>query len=105
IRRYLPGHELPGHDVTSLFHDDRGRMWVGIDNDLYRLEPGGQFTLVRRPDGQGIGVVQSMATAQDGTLWAQTTSAHPHSTHLVSVPQNEVTTYPPFAEGRSAISM
>jgi signal transduction histidine kinase/ligand-binding sensor domain-containing protein len=105
VRNYLPGHGLPGHDVTSLFQDDRGRMWVGIDNDLYRLEPDGRFTVLRRADGHGIGVVQSMTTASDGTLWAQTTAARPNSMHLVSVAENEVTSYPPIAERRSAVSM
>jgi signal transduction histidine kinase/ligand-binding sensor domain-containing protein len=105
IHTFKAGGELPGHDVTSLYYDEKQRLWVGIDNDLFRLEPSGRFRAIRTSEGSGIGVVQSMMTSADGTLWAQTVSAAAKSMHLISVNDQTVTSYPSIAERRGALSM
>jgi signal transduction histidine kinase/ligand-binding sensor domain-containing protein len=63
------GGNLRGKQVTTIFEDGRGRMWIGLDNTLNIFE-GDSFKPVRMPDGGRTGMIVSMAEDTDGDLWA-----------------------------------
>lgn len=54
--------------VTTIFEDHRGRMWIGLDNTLNILE-GNSFGPIHMTDGSPTGMIVSMADDQ-GQLWA-----------------------------------
>ena len=54
-----PGNGLPGDEVTILFEDPAGSLWVGVDDELYVFESG-KFKPIRQPDGSPIGFTQSI---------------------------------------------
>jgi signal transduction histidine kinase/ligand-binding sensor domain-containing protein len=63
------GGNLQGKQVTTIFEDRRGRMWIGLDNTL-NLFAGDSFNPVRMPDGGPAGFIVSMAEDTEGDLWA-----------------------------------
>lgn len=65
---------LPGRQPTSLHEDSRGRLWVGVDNGLARLEDG-RFVPFAMPDGGSLGVVRLMAEDRDQDIWVASTIA------------------------------
>jgi len=66
-------HEgLPGQQVTALFEDDRGVLWLGIDQELYSYSKG-HFTKKIPSDGKPTGMVVSMAEDADRFIWIVTT--------------------------------
>jgi signal transduction histidine kinase/ligand-binding sensor domain-containing protein len=59
----------PGKQITTIFEDHVGRMWVGVNDtmnimDHERLEP------VNRADGRPVGMILSMAEDRGGVIWA-----------------------------------
>ena len=66
-----PAQGLTGQEVTSLFEDHAGRLWVGIDNRLAIYE-NNKFSLINKRDGSQLGVVISMTEDTDGNIWAET---------------------------------
>lgn len=64
----------PEAETGSLFEDSRGRLWVGIDEELASFTDG-RLSTISLPDGSGTGVVLSMAEDRDGDLWVTTTHA------------------------------
>jgi signal transduction histidine kinase/ligand-binding sensor domain-containing protein len=64
------GHGLPGHEVTSLFEDHAGRLFVGVDNNLFRYEHG-LFLKVTRRDGSGTRFVVGMTEDTQHDIWAE----------------------------------
>jgi signal transduction histidine kinase/ligand-binding sensor domain-containing protein len=66
------GKNVEGKQVTAIFGDRVGRVWIGVDNTL-NLFRDGQFAQVRMTDGGPTGFIVSIAEETDGTLWALTT--------------------------------
>jgi signal transduction histidine kinase len=80
------GHGLPGRIVSAIFVDSLGRLWSGVDHDLYRYDHG-KFQKV---SGTGAGVVHffvSMAEDPSHDIWAETSTSHElmriHDLHVV----------------------
>ncbi len=62
------GGNLRGKQVTTIFEDHRGRMWIGVDDTLNILSED-SFQPVRMPDGGPVGMIVSMAEDTEGELW------------------------------------
>jgi signal transduction histidine kinase/ligand-binding sensor domain-containing protein len=63
---------LPGTLITSLFEDQSGRKWVGLDSGLTVYE-NARFRWVTKPDGGSLGVVTAIAEDVDHNIWVVTT--------------------------------
>ena len=63
---------LPGQQVTALFEDHRGVLWMGIDQDLFSYS-NGRFSKKVRSDGKPTGMVVAIAEDASQTLWFVTT--------------------------------
>src|SRR5271168_289196 len=59
----------PGQQVTSLFEDRAGNMWVGVDDGLF-IYKDGRFRRIPEPD-QRLGLVVSITEDVDGDIWAE----------------------------------
>jgi signal transduction histidine kinase len=64
--------DIRGKQVTTIFGDHSGRVWVGLDNTL-NLFSNGRFAPVKMQDGQPVGFIVSMAEDATGSLFAITT--------------------------------
>ena len=64
------GQRLPGKQITSLFEDHLGRLWVGIDDTL-RIYKDGTFRTINRRNGTPIGMVVGITEDADGNIWAE----------------------------------
>jgi PAS domain S-box-containing protein len=62
------GGNLDHKQVTAIFEDRRGRMWIGLDDTL-NLFTGNSFHQVHAPGGR-LGMIVSIAEDKDGNLWA-----------------------------------
>src|SRR5262249_46041266 len=62
------GHGLPG--PTAIFVDSFGKLWSGIDNDLYRYDSG-RFHKVRRKNGGSTQFVVGIAEDSSHDIWAE----------------------------------
>ena len=62
---------LPGEEVTSLFQERTGTLWIGIDRDLTVFE-GGKFKPIRTGDGSPLGSMTSITQDVEGDIWAVT---------------------------------
>jgi PAS domain S-box-containing protein len=62
------GGNLGHKQVTVIFEDRRGRMWIGLDDTLSLLT-GNSFHPVHAPGGR-LGMIVSIAEDNDGKLWA-----------------------------------
>jgi ligand-binding sensor domain-containing protein/signal transduction histidine kinase len=60
-----------GHQITSLFEDHAGQLWVGIDNTL-SIYQRGQFKQIKRPDGGPVGVVTGITEDSTNNIWVET---------------------------------
>jgi signal transduction histidine kinase/ligand-binding sensor domain-containing protein len=63
---------LPGQQVTALLEDDRGVLWMGIDQDLFSYW-NGHFSKRVRSDGKPTGMVVAMAEDAKQSIWIVTT--------------------------------
>jgi signal transduction histidine kinase/ligand-binding sensor domain-containing protein len=61
---------LPGHQITSVFEDHLGRLWVGIDNNLTVYQNGG-FRTIKRRNGDPTGMIVGITEDVDGDIWAE----------------------------------
>ena len=68
---------LPGQQVTALFEDDEGVLWMGIDEDLFAYSHE-HFTKVLRSNGEPTGMVVGMAQDANRAIWI-TTAAKDHA--------------------------
>lgn len=59
------------NQVTSLFEDHTGRLWVGIDNTL-TIYSNGKFRRIDKPDGRPVGVIVGITEDVDYNIWAET---------------------------------
>ena len=62
---------LPGQQVTALLEDDRGVLWMGIDQDLFSYS-NGRFKKSVRSDGEPTGMVVGMAEDANQSIWIVT---------------------------------
>jgi len=64
---------LAGRRIFSLYADAQGVVWLGVNWDLFRIEPGGRWQLYRheagKPRSKAEGDVLSFAEDASGTLW------------------------------------
>lgn len=67
-RNYTVADGLPGNHVFMLLEDPRGRLWVGTNNGLARLE-NGKFVTFDTKDGLFANNVFSAAAGPKGNLW------------------------------------
>jgi signal transduction histidine kinase/ligand-binding sensor domain-containing protein len=63
---------LPGQQVTALFEDHQGVLWMGIDQDLFSYS-NGHFRKTVRSDGKPTGMVVAMAEDASRSIWIVTT--------------------------------
>jgi signal transduction histidine kinase len=61
---------LPGSDVTSVFEDRTGTLWVGINNTL-TIRNHDRFEPIDIPDADPKGIVTSLAEDVNGNVWAE----------------------------------
>jgi signal transduction histidine kinase len=62
---------LPGQQVTALFEDHQGVLWMGIDQDLFSYS-NGRFSKKVRSDGKPTGMVVGMAEDANQSIWIVT---------------------------------
>jgi signal transduction histidine kinase len=62
------GHGLPGSQVTSLLEDHAGRLWVGVDQNLFVYDQG-VFRQISKRGGGAIGLVTGMTEDADHNVW------------------------------------
>jgi signal transduction histidine kinase/ligand-binding sensor domain-containing protein len=60
---------LTEKQITTVFEDGAGRMWVGIGDSLNTLRDG-HFEPVHMDDGGRVGMIVSMTQDRQGQLWA-----------------------------------
>ncbi len=60
---------LPSDDVTSVFRDRSGTVWIGTDRGVARWSSG-RFEAFGADHGFGRGAVLALAESSDGSLWA-----------------------------------
>ncbi len=63
------GGELSGNRIESLFTDREGKLWVGTDAGLKRLQRKILFAFGQN-EGLGFGAVQGLAEVAPGVIWA-----------------------------------
>ena len=73
LKQAVPGVTPQGGDlrhkqVTVMFEDRRGRMWIGLDDTL-NLLTGKSFRPIHIAEGR-LGMIVSIAEDNDGKLWA-----------------------------------
>lgn len=69
-KNFTTADGLPANHIFMLHFDDRGRLWIGTNQGLARLnEDGHSFTVLTMKDGLYADNVFSMAEAGDGSVW------------------------------------
>jgi signal transduction histidine kinase/ligand-binding sensor domain-containing protein len=66
----VDGRRLPGDQITSLFEDHAGRLWVGVNNTL-TIYKDGRFREIKRRNGSPMGMVVGMTEDTDNNLWVE----------------------------------
>jgi signal transduction histidine kinase/ligand-binding sensor domain-containing protein len=64
------GHGLPGRIPTAIFEDSSGRLWVGIDHDLYRYDQG-KFQRVDNKSGSSTHYIVGITEDSIHDIWAE----------------------------------
>ncbi len=59
-----------GLQVTTMFEDRAGSLWVGVGNRLYLFKDG-HFRQLPEPDHQPLGIVYGITEDTDGNIWAE----------------------------------
>jgi ligand-binding sensor domain-containing protein/signal transduction histidine kinase len=90
--------KLPGRQVTALLDDDRGRLWIGVDNGIF-IYANGRFTPVGKPLGPLHGIVQDA----DGTIWAFRVVAGKHKLFHFSGAKLLAEISPPLGQGMESL--
>jgi signal transduction histidine kinase/streptogramin lyase len=62
---------LPGQQVTGLFEDHQGVLWMGIDQNLFSYS-NGRFSKKVRRDGKPTGMVVGIAEDASQSIWIVT---------------------------------
>jgi signal transduction histidine kinase len=77
IEKIKRGEGLPGHTVTAIFEDSFGRLWCGIDHDLYQYEQN-KFTKVRSKGSESTRFIVGITEDSAHDIWAEV-SGHKHA--------------------------
>jgi signal transduction histidine kinase/ligand-binding sensor domain-containing protein len=64
------GKGLPGQDVTTLFEDHAGRLWLGIDDGLWVYD-GSVFRAVTHRNGTPLGAVFAITEDTHNDIWVR----------------------------------
>jgi len=59
-----------GDQVTSMMEDHAGRLWIGIDSDLFLYEKE-KFTRITQRDGRSLGMVYGIAEDDRNDVWVE----------------------------------
>ena len=70
------GHGLPGRTITAIFEDSFGKLWCGIDHDLYRYD-GSKFDRVQGKGGGSTRFIVGITEDSGHDIWAEV-SGHEH---------------------------
>jgi signal transduction histidine kinase/ligand-binding sensor domain-containing protein len=65
----VPSDVAATDQITSVFEDHTGVMWVGVNNSLTRLE-GNKLVPLKLDGGAPLGMITSLAEDGDSNLWA-----------------------------------
>jgi signal transduction histidine kinase/ligand-binding sensor domain-containing protein len=79
---------LPGAEGTSILEARDEAMWIGMDDELYRVAEGVR-TRILAGSGRSVGMVARMAEDQQGTVWISTFTTQLDDTILSFVRPNE----------------
>ena len=63
---------LKGDQITSLFVDDSGHLWAGMNNTLF-VQKRGKFREITKHDGSALGLIVGIAEDSDRNIWVETT--------------------------------
>jgi PAS domain S-box-containing protein len=66
--RKIPEQEIGGGNVSSIFEDSRGRVWMGDGKGVTKWEAG-EFKVYTEKDGLPDGAVLCFAESSEGTVW------------------------------------
>jgi signal transduction histidine kinase/ligand-binding sensor domain-containing protein len=94
------GGGLPGHQVTSLLEDRAGRMWVGVDNELY-LFTKGRFRALPQKNHEPLGMVVGLTEDTDGNIWAECLSNPRKLVRILDFKIRDKFPVPQFPAGRT----
>jgi ligand-binding sensor domain-containing protein len=64
------GNGLPGHQITSLFEDHAGFLWIGVDRGIF-IYRNGRFAPVSEPDGSPVGLVVGIMEDPEHNIWIE----------------------------------
>ena len=68
LRLTLASEGLPANHVFMLHEDEQGKLWIGTNNGLTRMDEGG-FKTFTTSDGLYSNRVFAMTTSADGSRW------------------------------------
>ena len=69
------GEGLPGNEVTALFVEHAGQLWVGVDSDLF-LYKEGRFSRVVRRDGSSTRFIVGITEDTNHDIWAEVSGSN-----------------------------
>ncbi len=72
FRPYSPDEGLVGDGVHALLADKQGRLWVGSNDGLFRVENNTATAFYNTTNGLSKNDVRSLVTDREGTLWIGT---------------------------------
>ena len=76
IHAIRTGHGLPGRMITAVFEDSFGKLWCGIDHDLYRYD-GSKFDRVQGGGDRSTRFMVGITQDSRHDIWAEV-SGHKH---------------------------
>jgi signal transduction histidine kinase/ligand-binding sensor domain-containing protein len=66
----VEGKRLSGDQVTSIFEDHAGRLWVGVNNTL-TIYKDGRFREIKKRNGSPTGMIVGITEDTDNNLWVE----------------------------------
>jgi signal transduction histidine kinase/ligand-binding sensor domain-containing protein len=86
--RLIDRVRLPGVKGTSILQDHSGAMWLGMDNELYRISKGVTTRIVNEVGGS-VGLAGRLAEDEQGNVWISTFKMQVDDTILSYVKPND----------------
>jgi signal transduction histidine kinase/ligand-binding sensor domain-containing protein len=66
----MRGRDLPGTNITTLFEDHAGKLWLGVDSGLYMYDHG-VFRAIRHADGSNLGIIFAITEDIQHNIWVR----------------------------------